>query len=560
MIILRGFSVFALGATLTVAACQPATGCRGDYCGTLTFAVPGEPDLLLPPISEQVQSRDIADQLFLRLADMKMSAGTLGEDGFEPLLAQRWSWDDSLTLVFSLHPDARWQDGTPVTAADVAFTFDAYTDTVVNSPHRSTLDHIAAVTARDPGTAVFRFKDRYPEMFYDAVAHLRILPAHLLRDVPRSQWATAPFGRAPVGNGPYRFVSWVPGASVELVADSSFFLGRPHIRRLIFRFVADHPTAVTQVVGGEADAIEILVTPENLARARAASQLATYTYPGTTYGYLGLNQRANGNPARPHPVFGDREVRRALAMAVDRDRMRQSVFGDMARVPPGPMPALLPLWDPPPRTLPYDTAAAAGLLAERGWVDRNGDGIREKGGTALAFRILLPGTSGVRRQYARLLQEQLRAVGARVDLDEVEGPVFGQRAQTGRFDAYLGAWATDASPSSLVALWSRAGIGGPNHVRYDSPEFNRLVEEARRSPRPPAEVLAMWRRAVEVFNDDAPAVVLFATDNVAAVAARVSDVRIRGDSYWALVRTWRIPADSLTERDRALPAPEAAGP
>lgn len=70
----------------------------------------------------------------------------------------------------------------------------------------------------------------------------------------------------------------------------------------------------------------------------------------------------------------------------------------------------------------------------------------------------------------------------------------------------------------------------------------------------------MWRRAVEVFNDDAPAVVLFATDNVAAVAARVSDVRIRGDSYWALVRTWRIPADSLTERDRALPAPEAAGP
>ena len=162
--------------------------------------------------------------------------------------------------------------------------------------------------------------------------HMRILPAHLLRDVPRKQWSTAPFGRAPVGNGPYRFASWVSGSSVELVADSTFFLGRPHIRRLIFRFLADHPTSVTQVVSGESDAIEILVTPENLARARAATQLATYTYPGSTYGYLGLNQRANGDPARPHPIFGDRDVRRALAMAVARDRMRASVFGDMARV------------------------------------------------------------------------------------------------------------------------------------------------------------------------------------------------------------------------------------
>jgi ABC-type transport system substrate-binding protein len=135
--------------------------------------------------------------------------------------------------------------------------------------------------------------------------------------------------------------------------------------------------------------------------------------------------------------------------------------------------------------------------------------------------------------------------------------VFGQRAQAGRFDAYLGAWSTDASPSNLASLWSRSAFGASNHVRYDNPEFNRVVDEARRSPGSPEEVHALWRRALEIFNDDAPAIVLFATDNVAAVAKRVADVRIRGDSYWALVRTWRIPADQLIERDRALPAPEA---
>src|SRR3970282_2063728 len=128
-----------------------------------------------------------------------------------------------------------WQDGRAVTAADVVFTYDIYTDSLVNSPFRPALRLIRAVTARDSLTAVFQFQKRYPEMFYDAVYHMRILPAHLLRAIPRDGWRSAAFGRAPVGAGPYRFVRWKAGESLELVADSTFFLGRPHIRRVIWR-------------------------------------------------------------------------------------------------------------------------------------------------------------------------------------------------------------------------------------------------------------------------------------------------------------------------------------
>src|SRR6266446_7963307 len=332
-----GLTLTALAGLLLVSGCERPVGCTGEYCGTMVIAAGGEPDILLPPVSEFAITRDVTDQIFLKLADIGLSENTIGDEDFQPLLAERWEWDDPLTLVFHLDPRAHWQDGQPVTAADVAFTFDIYTDSTVNSPFRSNLRTISAVTTRDSLTPVFRFHARYPEMFYDAVYHMRILPAHLLRPVPRTQWRSAAFGRAPVGDGPYRFVSWKAGESLELAADSAFFLGRPHLRRVIWRFTPDQQVAVTQLLAGDADAVEVLFSPDNVQRARADTQLATYPYKGSAYGYVGFNLAAPGDSTKPHPLFADRDLRRALVMATDRERLLRNVFGEFAKVPPGPL-------------------------------------------------------------------------------------------------------------------------------------------------------------------------------------------------------------------------------
>src|SRR6266567_1259525 len=292
-------AALTLAALAVLAAWQTRGSCSGDYCGALVIVAPGEPDFLLPPVASAAISRDVTDQLFRKLADIGMSGNTIGDEDFQPDLAQRWEWQGPLTLVFHLDPRARWQDGQPVTAADVEFTFNAYTDSAVGSPFRPKLLRIASVTQRDSLTTVFRFKERYPEMFYDAVYHMRILPAHLLRPVPRDQWKTAPFGRQPVGDGPYRFVRWQAAQSIELVADSTFFLGRPGIRRLIWRFTPNLQVAVQQVIADQADVREQLVTPDNVARARAAQQLAVYTYRGNTYTYLTFNQRSPDDTTKP---------------------------------------------------------------------------------------------------------------------------------------------------------------------------------------------------------------------------------------------------------------------
>src|SRR5213596_872867 len=315
-------------SVLLFVACAHREGCTGDYCGTLVIATAGEPESPLPPVITSAVGLAVSDQLFLKLADIGLSTNTVGDEDFQPQLAERWEWADSVTLVFHLDPRARWQDGRAVTALDVAFTFDAYNDPAVNSPFRSGVRAISAVTARDSLTAVFRFRKRYPEMFYDAVYHLRILPAHLLREVPRDQWRSAAFGRAPVGDGPYRFVAWKAGESIELAADSTFFLGRPHLRRVIWRFTSDQQVAVTQLLAGDADAVEVLITPDNVQRACADPKVACYPYKGSAYGYVGFNLAAPGDSTKPHPLFGDRDLRRALVMATDRERLVRNVFGE----------------------------------------------------------------------------------------------------------------------------------------------------------------------------------------------------------------------------------------
>src|SRR6266513_2485856 len=454
----------ALAGLLLAGACGRKGGCAGDYCGTLVIATAGEPDILLPPVSEFSSTREVTEQLFLKLAALGPSGNTIGDEDFQALLAERWEWDTPTTLVFHLDPRARWQDGRAVTAADVAFTYDIYTDSQVSSPFRPSLRQIAAVTTRDSLTVVFRFRQRFPEMFYAA---------------------------------------------------------------------------------------EVLATPDNRDRVRADTQLAMYPYRGAAYGYVGFNFAAPGDTTKPHPLFSDRELRRALVMTVDRAALVHTVFGDMAKVPPGPMSQLFWIWDPEIRELAHDSARAARSLTRLGWVDSDGDGIRDRDGHPLAFRLLVPTTSAVRRQYARLLQEQYRTMGIDVQLDEVDFSVFSERAHAGRFDALIAVWNTDPTPSSgIPQTWTRAGFGRSNYGRYDNPVFERLADRAVRSVLSRDDARRTWRAAIETLNQDAPAVFLFATENVAAVHKRVADVRIRPDSWLALVRTWRIPADRLTDRDR----------
>ncbi len=437
----------ALGLAFSVQGCGEVPQCDGDWCGTLVVVTTADADALLPPASYSTVGEAISDLLFLKLADLGLDLNTFGDDGFVPRLARAWQFQDSLTITFDLDPRAHWSDGVPVSAGDVEFTFDVYRDSLVNALARPLLASISSVRALDPVRVAFTFNHWYAEQFFDATHHMRVLPKHLLDTIPRTALASHEFGRNPVGNGPYRLVRWEAEQLIELAADTGFFQGRPGLRRLLWRITPDYTTAVTQVVSGEADFMEFLVTPENIERVSSAPDyMVSSDYPSTTYNFVGFNL-TDGPSDRPHPLFGSRALRRALAMAVDRPAVVNAVFGKYAHVPVGPISrALRGGRDTTIPQIPFDTMRARRELTRLrreltrlGWRDSDGDGVLDRDGRDLAFELLVPTSSQARQRAAVIIQNQFKRLSIDVGLNGVEFNLFVDRTTDRRYDAaFLG--------------------------------------------------------------------------------------------------------------------------
>ncbi|MGI9078609.1 MAG: peptide ABC transporter substrate-binding protein [Gemmatimonadaceae bacterium] len=517
----------------------------------MVITVGADADFLLPPFVGTVQGNQVADIVYERLAEPSPALNTVGDDGFTGELAEKWSWSpDSLSIAFAVHPSSRWHDGRPVTARDVAFTYDLTTDPAAASADAQLLSQMDSVTVRDSMTAVFWYKKRYPEQFFDAAYQMRILPEHILSGVKRSELRTAEVIRSPVGSGRFRFVSWEPGSRLELVADTTHHRGRPKLDRLIWTISPDYNASAAKLFAGEADFIEYL-TGDKITELAKYPRLRTLSSPSLDHAYLHFNLRDPGNPTRPHPVFGDVGVRRALTMAIDRKSAVQNIFDSLGLVSKGPMVRSQGLADTTITPIAYDPAAARRLLDSLGWKDANSDGVREKNGKPLRFSIGAPSSSTNRVRMAVLLQDMFKQVGARVDLEQSEMTTWMQGMQSGKFDAAMNASHLDPSPASIRQSWSAQSArnpGGRNFGRYSNPEFDALIDSASVQMNP-ANARRFYRRAHELIMKDAPAVWLYELVSVAGIDRRIQPAGIRADAWWAGIADWFIRADQRIARD-----------
>lgn len=518
----------AVTTLTTLTACSDKGSNNAPAGGTIIISTAGDADVLFPPLVSTSTAKQVIDLVFERLAELKSDMNAINDSDYEPRIAEHWMWSaDSLSIAFHLNPDAKWHDGKAVTSRDVKFTYEINKDSTSGSSSGPLIANIDSVSTPDSLTAVFWFKKRYPLQFFDAVYQMSIVPEHVYGRIPRAQLRSDSTLRHPVGSGKYRFESWKPGASLTLVADTLHYRGRPNIDRIVWSISPDFNTAQTRFLAGEADIFEALRF-DMIPEIQKNPNLKIITYPGLDYAFMLLNLHK--------PQFANRDVRRALVMALDRQALIKNVFDTMAVLPVGPTVRAYATTDATLPQLPYDTAQAFKVLKNK----------------PFTFTILVPSSSKNRVRMAVLIQEQLKKAGITVNIEEADFKTFGARLNRRDFDAAISAWHADAAPGGVRQTWSTEASRNPdglNFGSYESAEFDAHVDSALATANV-ADAKAHFSKAYTVANNDVPAIWLYEPRATLVMHKRIKNTALRPDSWWADMEQWSIPENERIPRDK----------
>jgi peptide/nickel transport system substrate-binding protein len=479
--------------------------------GTLTIAMASEPGTLLSMYSADAAVRQIADHEVLEALTILDPAS--GEP--KPELAARWE-NTPGTGVYTFHliRDARWHDGAPFSAADVVFTFDQLLDPAGGAALRAEFQDVREVIAVDAATVSVRLDRDRPDL-PAALSRVSILPKHVFG---KETVATHPAARAPIGTGPYRFAAWKRGVQIELVRNPSFRGEAPHLDKIVYRLVPERRVALEMYRGGEVDVVPGVGGAQLGARILADGRRITYpleSFVGVVY-----NTKI--------PLFADAATRRAIGLLLDREAIRCSVLRCLAEIALAPWPR--PLLGKAPRPVPgsYDPKAARRLLEAAGWRDENGDGVRERRGERLAFRLLVPDTDRDARRWVTLFDADLEAAGVAARVAAVGWGVYTDRLRAHRFDAAV-VTASNARPFDPRALYrSSAEASGRNFGAFEDHRVDSALDELAAATSP-ARREELKDRITELLVEDQPMTFAFRPGEAMLVRDTVRGVRIRDE-------------------------------
>lgn len=519
---------------------EPETG------GTFRRSLPAEPVTLNPVVASDTTSYLAYKWIFDPLLDMDRDKKLTG------VLAESWETSpDGLTLKFNLRKNVKWHDGKPFTADDVIFTLDAIMDKSVEAGAKKTaLDQVVSYRKIDDFTVEVKFRDKYAPALIDY--ELYIVPKHIY-DYPKGdgkKFNSHEKNNAPIGTGPFKFVSWKRGESIELSANPDYFRGRPRIDSMVMRIM---PMLETEYSAFLTDSLDMTrLSPELWEKAEADPSFKSKAYllefPGRFYFYIGWNEDDS------NPFFADRNVRKAMTLAINREAFINKILKGHALPCTGPFFPGGGDSSPNVTPLPYDPKTASRLLDEAGWKDTNGNGIRDKAGVEFEFECIYAQEARDYQRFLEFFQQDLKKVGVSMNLRPVEWSVFLKRTDTHKFDAFLSGYAFGDDPnpypmyhSSMSELLPSGYGKGENDVSYRNPDLDKLLEQQLLATDPAERQKVLWK-IHEIINEDQPYTFLVVQKNMAALNCRFQNVDMSTKGYglfsfYPAVLDWWVPKE-----------------
>lgn len=499
-------------------------GESGDRAGdgaptTLVFGVTNQPDHLDPLVSNSAFASELEHLMFLRLSEF----GPPPELELVPQLAESWDIsEDGREVIYHLRRDIRWHDGVPTNAYDVVFTFDRATNPDVPYPGRGKVRDLESWEALDEWTVRFLFREPSWEPIFDTQLH--IVPKHLLEDVPPADLVNHAFSRQPVGNGPWKFVRWLPEEQVVLEKNEAWPGDGPYFDRVVFRIIPESTTLRTELLTGRVD-VYPRYPNKYLRQDLDNPDLFFPTFTDRGYVYVGWNLK--------NPLFQDVRVRRALTYATDRQTVLDGFRDGFGEVSAVPLFLDHPDLNPNVKPLPFDPAKAAALLDEAGWTKRGPDGIRVKDGKRLAFKFMLIANNEISEEIATMVQAEYGKLGIDVTSEYYEWTVYLERLRAKNFEATVLARQGELIFDPEDIFHSRSIETQFNDVSFGNPVTDSLIDLAKQT-RDRTERRKIWWRFQEELDRLHPVTILYvssAANPVRRDAVEDPVMDVRGPYY-----------------------------
>src|ERR1051325_2967164 len=424
-------------------------------------------------------------------------------------LAQSWETPDDRTIVFHLNPNAKFHDGRAVTAVDVKKTYEDVISQKVQNTKASGYSSVDHIEAPDAHTVVFKLKEPNGGIFDNF--NMGIVPP----DADANTYKTKP-----VSFGTYRVVSYKTDESVELEANEHWIGGPPKIKHITVRIIPDSTTRVLELRRGTVN-FEVNQIPfENVAEFEKSDKLQVVKKPGSVWQYLAFNLKK--------PILSKVEVRRAIAHAIDRQRIVQDLLrghgvvtdtmlaqGHWARAENLP-------------SYPYDPNRAKQLLDAAGYKDPDGDGPQPR--FELNFKTSTRSEANLR---AQAIQQMLAQVGIKVNILSSEFGTFFEDIGKGNFDMYSLSRNGIQDPDFYYIIFHSKNFPpeGQNRGYYSNPKVDQLIMEGR-STFDRAKRKQIYADIQRIAQEDLPYISLYHQSNVAVMDKNLQGYTMYPAGFW----------------------------
>jgi peptide/nickel transport system substrate-binding protein len=465
-------------------------------------------------------------------------------DVFEPLvgrdhityeikgrLAESWEYDEKeQTYTFYLRKNATWHDGKKFTSRDVIFTLDLLmTPSTRAVSMRSSLEEIDFWKADGPHKVVIHVS-RPNFLFLQNLEGLPILPYHIysVGDIN-----THPANREPVGTGPFKFKQWWQGKQIAFERNDAYWGPKPWLDEVIYVIHRDRSVAYQLLKKGDIDLMPRIDATQYFQYDEdpdLKSRFNRMAFQTPDFSFFMLNTGSG--------VFSDVRVRRAMAMLLDLEKIRYSVYRCLARIVTGPFPFHHPAYNEEVEGYPFDPRKAKALLDEAGWKDKDGDGIREKKGSPLHFTFIIPTQSKEVQRMATIYQQDLAKAGAKMEIALQDWSIYVDMCKNHKFDMAAMMWDMEWENDLYGLFHTKSITGGQNFPAWSSDEADMILEKGRMTLDDDKRN-AMFRRLHKLLHDEVPYIFAFSPLEAALVKKSLrGDGLLAGIKWFQKDRIW----------------------